>query len=77
MADGTFAAVRVGQQDHVAFLDRSVEAAQESVDKATELPNDHLARRIGDQGKGIALFADAGRHRGPHQRCIHFDPGIA
>ena len=39
--------------------------------------NHHLARRIGDQRESVALFADAGRHGGAHQRRVHLDAGVA
>ena len=77
MADRAFTAVGVRQEDHVAFLDAAIPAAQEAVNEAAELANDHLARRVGDHREGIALFADTGRHRGAHQGGVHLDTGIA
>ncbi len=77
MADGAFAAVRVGEQDHVPLFDGAVEVADEAIDEAAELADDHLAIGVGDQRKGIALFADARRHGGAHQRRVHFDAGVA
>ena len=71
------AGIGIGQEDHVPVLDRAVIADQEAVDEAAELANDHLAGGIGDQREGVALFADAGRHGGAHQRRVHFDAGIA
>ena len=51
--------------------------SRKAADEAAELADDHLARVIGNQRKGVALLANTGRHRSAHQRCIHFDAGIA
>ena len=77
MADGTGAGIGVGQEDHVPIFERAVPIIEEAADEAAELADDHLARVIGDQREGIALFADAGRHGGAHQRGVHFDAGVA
>ena len=76
VADRAFAAVRVGEQDHVPLLDSTVEVADEAIDEAAKLADDHLAIGVGDQRKGITLLADARRHGGAHQRCVHFDTGV-
>ena len=77
MADRPFAAVGIAEEDHVAFLDRPVEAFQEPADEAAELAHDHLAGGVGDQRKGVALLADARRHGGADQRRVHLDPRVA
>ena len=77
MRNRAFAAVGIAEEDHVAFFDRPVEPLQKPVDEAAELADDHLAGGVGDQRKGVALFADARRHCGPHQRRVHLNPRIA
>ena len=77
VADGAVAAVRIAEEDHIAFLDRAGIGAQEAVDEAAELADHHLAGAVCDQRKGIALFADARRHRGADQSGVHLDPGVA
>ena len=77
MADRAVAAIGVAEEDHVAFLDRTGIGAQEAVDKAAELTDNHFAGAVGDQREGVALFPDAGRHRGAHQSGVHFDAGVA
>ena len=77
MADRPAATVRIGEEDHVPLLNRAVELLQKAVDEAAKLANDHLAIGIGDQRKGIALFPNAGAHRGADQRGVHLDTRVA
>ena len=77
MADRAADRIGIGQEDHVAVLERAVIAFKKATDEAAELADDHPAFMVGDQRKGIALFADAGRHGGAHERRVHLDPRIA
>lgn len=77
MANRAVAAVRIGEEDHVALFNLVIIALQEAIDETAELANDHLAGPVGDQGKGVALFANAGRHGGTYERSVHLDPCIA
>jgi len=77
MADRAADRIGIGQEDHVAVLDRAFIAIEERADVAAELANDHAALMVGDQREGIALLANAGRHGGAHQRGVHLDPRVA
>ena len=48
VANCAFAAVGIGQEDHVAVFQRAIKAAQKAVDEAAELADDHFAGVIGD-----------------------------
>ena len=77
MADRAADRIRIGQEDHVAFLERAGVTIEERPDVAAELAHNHPPQMIGDQREGIALLADARRHRGAHQRGVHLDPCVA
>jgi hypothetical protein len=47
------------------------------VQEGAELAHDHATLAVGDQRKGVALLADAGRQRGAEQRRVHLDAGVA
>ena len=76
MAHRACAGIWVRQENHVAVFECSFEVIEEAADEAAKLANNHLAGMIRYQGECVALFANAGGHRGAHQRCIHFDAGI-
>ena len=55
----------------------AVEVADEAVDERAELAHDHLAAPFGDQGKGVALLADAGGQGRAEQGGVHLHPRVA
>ena len=77
VADGALHRIGVGEEDHVPLLHRAVIAVEERVDVGAELPDHHAALGIADQGKGVALLADAGGHGGADQRGVHLHPRVA
>ncbi len=77
MADGRPAAIGVIGEDHIAFFQRALIGLHEAMNKRSELSDDHFAIDIRDHRKRITLFANAGRHGGPKQRCVHFFARIA
>ena len=52
--------IGIGEEDHVPIFQRALIAVEEATDEAAELADDHPSLMVGDQRKGIALFADAG-----------------
>ena len=77
MTNCAFDRIGVGEKDHVALFYGAIKTVEKRADIRTELADDHLAFAVGDQWKGIALFADAGRHRGAHQSRVHLDARVA
>ena len=77
VADRALATVRVVQENDVAVLDLAFIIAQKTVDERAELADDHLAVAIGDERKGVALLANAGRQGRAEQGRVHFNARVS
>ena len=77
MADRAVDRIGIGEEEQVAVFDRAVIIVEKAADERAELADDHPPLMVRDQGKGVALLADAGRHRGADEGRVHFDPGVA
>ena len=77
VADCTVTGIRVVGQENISLFDRAIKALQETVDKGSELPDDHLAVKIRDQREFVMLLADSRRHGRAEQHGVHFETGIA
>ena len=77
VADRAGAAVGIGGEEDVPFLDRAVVFALEAVDERAELPDHHLALGVGDHRELVVLLADSRRHGGAVEHGVHLVAGAA